>query len=68
MDACLSSLYNEYERQYRDLFLNDWESLLGQAQALNPDLPADAHKDECANIIMEYSRLGKRIAELEQKS
>ncbi len=64
MDAILSSLLTEHERQFRELGLYDKETLLGRARAFIPDLPDKTSKDICANIIMRYTRLGKRIAAL----
>jgi hypothetical protein len=64
--ARLSSLYNEYDRQCRYLMLLDRESLFEMAQSKVPDLPATTPKSECANVFMEHSLLGRRIAKLEQ--
>ena len=66
VNATLSSLYHEYERQFRHLFRNDRETLFSMAKAYKPDLTDDATKADCANIIMQNSRLAKRINALEQ--
>ena len=66
VNATLSSLYNEYERQFRHLFRNDRETLFSMAKAYTPDLTDDATKADCATIIMQNSRLAKRINALEQ--
>ena len=68
VNATLSSLYNEYERQFRNLFRNDRETLFGMAKAYKPDLPDNATKADCANIIMQNSRLAQRITALEKST